>query len=173
MLVAAATMLFAACGKDTESTVVDPEPHTDYLICDNMAYPFVTKTVLVEDDSYQVVLTSVDNTDAFRIELKVNEHDVNRDFDLTSASNGSFSIETSWGEATSFSYENYEGQVYSVLSGIIYDDAAAVSKGRFSTTLTAEDFSTELDVLLANGHRIRVGTVTPADSIGFQPFCGG
>lgn len=177
LFVAAAAMLVAACGKETDKEpvvdpYVEPAPHTDYLICDNAAYPFVRETGLGEDGFYQVVLSPADSVSDFRIELKVKDACVGRTFNLLADTAGNYSIDVRWDAETSFSYEIYAGHVYSILGGNIYEDASAVSEGVFYTCLTKEDFATELDVLLANGHRIRISTVTPADEISFLPFCG-
>ena len=175
-LVAAAAMLLAACGKETTEAgtgIGNPEPHTDYLVFDGTAYPFVKETSLTESGFYQVVITPVNSSDSFFIMLEMKERDVNKPFDLTSSTEGNYSIEIDWASTTTFSLEACDGRAFSILSGTSYDDASAVSDGLFYTNLNEVDYSTELDLSLADGHRILLGTVTPVDSISYMPFCGG
>lgn len=175
-LFAAAAMLLAGCGKETTVSgtgIGNPEPHTDYLICDNTSYAFVEETTRGEAGFYQVVLTPADSSDDFLIKLKVKEDNVNTAFDLLHATDASYSLSVVIGEETSFFYEAFEGNIYSILGGQSYDDASAIGEGCFFTQLTDVDYCTEVDVLLANGHRIRIGTVTPVDSIHYDPYCGG
>ncbi len=121
MVFAAAAMLIAACGKDEATdSAVTPKPHTDYLICDGVAHPFVKETALGENGFYQVYLSPASPGDDFRVELLMKQEDVGKNFDLTTDHAGDYSI----------------------------------------------------DVRLANGHRIRIGTVTPVDSIRYLPYCG-
>lgn len=173
MVFAAAAMLFAACGKDeVTDSAVTPKPHTDYLICDGVAHPFVKETALGENGFYQVYLSPATPGDDFRVELLMKQEDVGKNFDLTTDHAGDYSIDVRLDEAATFSFEAYEGVVYSVYGDSIYEDVSVLSEGRFFTQLTDVDFSTEVDVLLANGHRIRIGTVTPVDSIRYLPYCG-
>lgn len=177
MFVFAATLLLAACGKDTdrepstENPVAEPEPHTEYLICDGKSYDFVKETGVGIDGYYQVVITPADTSGDYRIELKVEDDYIGERFNLVTSTDGIYSIDVIWGAETTFSCELFDGQVYSVLSGTIYEDASAISEGSFYTQLTDVDYSTELDVLLANGHRIRIGTVTPVADIVDLPAC--
>lgn len=171
-LAAAAAILFVACGKETSDNGA-PATHTDYLVCDDASYAFAHETATGDDGFYTVRLTPVSAGDDFLIELKVKDGYVNKSFPLVTTTDGIYSIDVTWGPETTFSYEVYDGQVFSILDGEIHEDASAVSEGRFASWLTDADFSTEVDVLLANGHRLRIGTVTPVDSIRYDPYCGG
>ena len=141
-------------------------------ICDGVAHPFVKETALGENGFYQVYLSPATPGDDFRVELLMKQEDVGKNFDLTTDHAGDYSIDVRLDEAATFSFEAYEGVVYSVYGDSIYEDVSVLSEGRFFTQLTDVDFSTEVDVLLANGHRIRIGTVTPVDSIRYLPYCG-
>ena len=176
MIVAAAAMVFAACGKEDKDAPSQSDKTNDMMIYDGEEYSFTKTTGFGQDGFYAVTAEQQgevpEGGEPFHIELKIHKDYVNQTYDLANPIFNRLSIDVIWPAAVRFSYEVFEEHVYTILDGEIHEDAYAVSSGTFSTSLTEETLTMEFDLTLANGHHMAMRTVTDVADIRYLPFCG-
>ena len=176
MFLAIVPTVLAACGKDPAATAdpgtVYPELLADCLIVDNTSFDFTKTTTLGEDGYYHIGVSPAGSGETFLINLKIDKDDIDRRYTLSDTTSGAYAISVIWDEARTFSFEALDGHVNSILGSDINEDASAVASGTLLAELNEENFITETDILLANGHRFHLSTVTPVDDILFTPYCG-
>lgn len=159
MLVAAAAMLFAACGKD------ELDLENNQLRYDGTVYNMTSSAVTDTEGSY-VSFGSVGREVLFSLDGQFEKAAFNRSFDLTvAAEDVHYNIDFfSEALALSFSYDNNRGAFHGGMEGV-QEGESVFTKGTCTLTNDDSDLTIILDGTLKNGKDIAFKVNVPKSQL--------
>ena len=159
--VAAATMLFAACGKDedgsTPSNLANNQLSYDGTTYDMICSVFTDGSTYVQfygnGTTADFGLEGMFNDASFNKTVNVAVHNPNQHYYVTAFSQNLFS----------FSYDNWDEGIHGGIGDQRYENESIFSEGTMTNTLDENGFSLSLNGTLKNGKKIAFKIYVPAE----------
>ncbi|MBR1766240.1 MAG: hypothetical protein IJ745_04270 [Bacteroidales bacterium] len=173
LLMAAAAMFLAACGK--EGDAVEPSAATladvegDALILDGQTLRFAKEVGLEENGFYfaHTVMLSADGTadTARRFDIGLHHEDLGYTYSLATPDGCRLSVEMHWPGDASFSMEMVDDDVYSSFNGLDVDELSAFDSGVIVSRYDDDTLRVEFSGTLRDGRALAFRCATPRSDI--------